>query len=101
MQIQAPLVPTAHRAKPRLFELRAGTFFRAASSEGLPHVAHRGVLTLLSHGCSTVSDDTRIWCVVIGAEPVDGVPGEMIGLPRDTPVERLHVISPIHLACEH
>lgn len=103
-QLQTPLLPPQRRARPHLYQMRPGMLFRVppeCCDVKLPHVAHLGVLALLSHGTEMVSDSTRIWCVVIGAEPADGVPGEIIGLPRDVQVERLHVVGPMALACEH
>lgn len=109
MQAHAPnassVPPAAKQARPatRLYQMLPGLLFRAAAGSGdsVPAVARRGVLALLTHGGAAVSDNTKIWCAVISAEPHDGLPGEFIGLPRDTPVERLHVLGTLRLACEH
>lgn len=104
---EAPLAPAQYLAKPRLYRMRAGQMFRvhhlypSAPGDDMPRAARLGVLALLTHAGEPISDSTRIWCVVIGANVGDGTPGEFFGLPRDTVVERLHLAAPINLAGEH
>jgi hypothetical protein len=101
--LRTPLLAPAQQAQPHLYEMRPGALFRVSASNTctVPAIAQRGVLALLSHFCTTVSDATRIWCVVIAAEPADGVPGEMVSLPRDVLIERLYVVGPMPLSREH
>jgi hypothetical protein len=103
MQAHAPLVPAQHAQKQRrLYEMVPGMFFRVAPDSGmqLPAAAHRGMIALMHHRHATVSDNARIWCVIIAAEPSDGIAGEFFALPRDTPVQRLHLVDRIQLATE-
>lgn len=105
--IVPPLAPAELRAKPFLYQMLPGQFFRlhgtVAIPQGVEHprsVTH-GVLAILTHHGQPVVDTRLMWCVVVAAHPEDGQVGEFVGLPRDARVDRLHVVSPLQMACEH
>lgn len=105
--VPPPLAPAELRAKPYLYQMLRGQLFRlhgsAVAPAGVtypPSVCH-GILAVLTHHGMPVVDTRLIWCVVIATLPEHGEVGEFVGLPRDARVDRLHVVSPLQMACEH
>lgn len=104
---ETPLAPPELRAKPFLYQMRPGQLFRLHDPVATPHgVQHprsvtHGILAIMTNHGHPVVDSRLIWCVVIAAHPNDGDAGEFVGLPRDTRVDRLHMVGPLQLASEH
>lgn len=96
MNTAAPAAPqtasTVSRLVPRLGQVGVGKLFRTPADPDR-------ILVLLSHSQVDVRDTSHIWCVVVAAGTSSAaVPGELVPLPRDIEVERLHLVRPMQLA---